>query len=99
MKTWLTGTQLNFLANFVGNVAQAVIWMVYLPIFADLLGMESYGLIGFYMSLHAVCGLLVLGVHAAISRELAYLSGHPESGKAIWRLLPRLEAMSWMGVL
>ncbi len=56
----------------VGSGAwSAIVAFLCVPWYVSLLGIESYGLIGFFVTLQAVIGLLDLGVGATINREVA----------------------------
>ena len=44
------------------------------PLLISLLGIESYGLIGFYTTLYSLINLLDFGISPTINRELAQYS-------------------------
>lgn len=60
----------NYFARFL-SIALAVLFT---PVYIKLLGIEQYGLIGFYTTLQAVAGLFELGLGLACTREMARLS-------------------------
>src|SRR5262249_32891259 len=63
-----------FLKTISGFVCQAWIALVSLvsfPIFIHLLGMEAFGLIGFYLTLKMILQVLDLGLTPTVVRELA----------------------------
>jgi O-antigen/teichoic acid export membrane protein len=64
----------NIAANFAGKVWLAVLGLLFPPIYARLLGIESYGLVGVYSSLASVLSLLDLGLSATLNREMARYS-------------------------
>ena len=62
---------LNVVANFSGVTARLVFSLVFSIIYFRLLGSESYGLIGFYVSLAALSALFDLGLNQTVVREVA----------------------------
>ncbi len=68
----------------------AIVSLACVPWFIRLLGIESYGLIGFYVTLQAAVGLLDLGLGATINREVARSAALDDLDRAR-RLLRSLE--------
>ena len=62
---------LNIVANFSGVGARLIFSLVFNIIYFRLLGSESYGLIGFYVSLAALSALFDLGLNQTVVREVA----------------------------
>jgi O-antigen/teichoic acid export membrane protein len=62
---------LNIVANFSGVTARLIFSLVFNIIYFRLLGSESYGLIGFYVSLAALSALFDLGLNQTVVREVA----------------------------
>jgi O-antigen/teichoic acid export membrane protein len=66
----------NIIANYASQTYTLVIGIILIPIYIDMLGVEAYGLIGFYITLQAWYMLLDLGLSPTVSREVAiYQSG------------------------
>ena len=66
----------NMIANFVGQGWTALMGLVFAPIYLKMLGIEAYGLIGFFTMLQVWLTLLDLGMMPASVREMArYTSG------------------------
>jgi O-antigen/teichoic acid export membrane protein len=65
----------NAIGNLIGRVGGALLTLAALPIVIHLIGIESYGVIGFFASLQAVFGLLDLGLSMTMMREMAR-TGH-----------------------
>jgi O-antigen/teichoic acid export membrane protein len=63
--------RLNVVANFAGRGWTAALSILFPPIYARLMGVESYGLVGIYTSLVSVLAVLDLGLSATLNRELA----------------------------
>lgn len=62
----------NMAAGMANSVVVVLINLVALPIYLRLLGMEAYGLIGFYATLQTVLQVLDLGLSPTVSREIAH---------------------------
>lgn len=69
------------------------------PLYVRFLGIESYGLIGFYLSWIAILGILDAGISATAVREIAWLAARPEEKEKIPVLLLSLEVIYWGIVL
>jgi len=63
----------------------------FIPIYIHFMGIESYGLVGFYITLQSVLFLLDLGLTATVSRELARLSVEINSAEKMRTLVRTLE--------
>jgi len=92
------GLRLSLLANLAGSVWSALIGFAVVPVYLDLLGIEAYGLIGLYLTLQSILGILDLGLSATINRELAR-SAHLPAGAgtpaATQDLVRTLEVACW----
>ena len=62
----------NMAAAMANSVIVVLINLVALPFYLRLLGMEAYGLIGFYATLQTVLQVLDLGLAPTVSREIAH---------------------------
>lgn len=69
--------------------------LAFIPVYIKFLGIESYGLIGFFASFQSLLALLDLGLGAAISRELARLSVDVANAAQMRQLLRTLELIYW----
>lgn len=85
----------NISANLLSNVWLTLLLLVLTPLYISFLGVESYGLIGFYFSWIAIVGILDTGISATASREIAWLAARPEEKKRIPVLLRSLEVAYW----
>ena len=66
----------NLVASYAGQIWVALISVLFIPVYVSLLGLESYGIIGFYAFLQASLVILDLGLRTALSREtVRYFSG------------------------
>ena len=91
----LTVLRLNTAANLVGRVWVMALGIAFIPVYLRFLGIEAYGLVGFFATLQAVFGLLDLGLGATINRELARLSATGDRRAEQRMLLRTLEACYW----
>lgn len=63
----------NIAANLVGQIWVAAVAVVFVPVYIRLLGIEAYGLIGFFATLQVWLTLLDSGLTPMIARETARL--------------------------
>lgn len=89
----------NVSANLLGNGWATALSLVLTPLYVKLLGVESFGLIGFYVSWVALLGILDTGISATAVRETAWLSARPEESGSISSLLRTLEISYWSIIL
>ncbi len=73
--------------------------LILTPLYIFLLGVESYGLIGFYLSWVAILGILDVSVSVTAVQEIAWRSARPEMKKTIPVLLKSLEVAYWVIIL
>jgi len=85
----------NISANIFSNIWLTLLLLFLTPLYILFLGVESYGLIGFYLSWIAILGILDAGISATAVREISWLTArHEEKGK-IPTLLRSLEVVYW----
>ena len=61
----------NFLTGVLSSAWSALLGFAFVPVYIRLLGIESYGLIGFLATTQAVLQFLDLGLAATVNREVA----------------------------
>jgi len=86
----------NIVANLAGNGATAIATLLCTPIYVRLLGIESYGLIGVYMTLQTLSIFLDMGLGTTINREIARLSVGQDSSQEMRNLVRTLEVVYWL---
>jgi O-antigen/teichoic acid export membrane protein len=91
-----TALRRNVAANFVGRASVMVLGIAFIPLYLRFLGIEAYGLVGFFATLQAVFGLLDLGMGATVNRELARMSASGDRVGEQRTLLRTLEACYWI---
>jgi O-antigen/teichoic acid export membrane protein len=90
----------NVLANIAGKGWAALISLAFVPIYIRFLGIEAFGLIGFFLSLYAIMSLFDLGLGTTLNRELAKMSSQSRAGREMRDLLRTLEIAYWLiGIL
>lgn len=67
--------RLALAASFLSRGWAAVLSLLAVPLYLRFLGVEAYGVVGIFVSLSAVVGLLDLGLGATLTREMAKLPG------------------------
>jgi O-antigen/teichoic acid export membrane protein len=85
----------NFIANLAGSGWTALIGLICTPLYIKFMGMEAYGLVGFYFMLQGVVQLLDLGLSPTMNREMARYSVLPEKTGEARDLVRTLEVGYW----
>lgn len=85
----------NVSANLLSNAWSTVLALGLTPVYVRLLGVESYGLIGFYMSWVAILGILDTGISATAMRQVAWLAARADERAKTASLLRSLEITYW----
>jgi O-antigen/teichoic acid export membrane protein len=85
--------KLSLLTNFISQFWGALIGFLFIPVYIKILGIESYGIIGFFATLQAWFVLLDLGLTPALSREMSRFLGGVYTPQAIRNLLRSLEIL------
>jgi O-antigen/teichoic acid export membrane protein len=87
---------LNLLANYLGTGWTVLIQLLLVPVYIRLLGVESYGLVGFYLTIQAVLVVLDLGLGSALNRELARRTAGAAPAPGTADMVRTLEAIYWL---
>lgn len=85
----------NIGANFAGSVWQALMALVFVPLYIKFMGIESWGLIGIFATLQAMFGPLGMGLSGTLNREMARLSVLPSKEQEMRNLVRTLEVLYW----
>lgn len=91
----MTRYKSNLFANFAGSGIAALLQLVFIPFYIRFLGMEAYGLIGFYLMLQAVLLVLDLGLGPTMNREMARYSVSKEKAGEARDFARTLEIVYW----
>ena len=84
----------NLLANYLGQGWAALMGLAFVPVYIKYLGIEAYGLIGFFALLQAWLTLLDMGITPTMSREMGRFVGGGSSIGSIRSLLRSVEAIA-----
>ena len=87
--------KLNILANYAGRGWSSLLTLLFVPFYIKFLGVESYGLVGFYATIQAVFSLLDLGFSTTLNRELAILSSDNANRQETGNTVRTLESIYW----
>lgn len=87
--------KINIAANYFASIWTALMSLAFVPYYIKLMGMESYGLVGFMASIQAIAILLDLGLAQSLNRELAKQSIKSDSGNYIANTIKTLEIIYW----
>lgn len=87
----------NILSNFVGQGWSFLVGMIAVPFYLRFLGVEGYGLVGFYGALRAVFNsFLDFGLTVTINREIARYVASPTKIGQTRDLVRTLEIAYWL---
>jgi O-antigen/teichoic acid export membrane protein len=83
----------NIVANYVGQLYAALIGILLVPLYVGYMGVEAYGLVGFYTMLQGWFMLLDMGLTPTLGREAARFNGGAISALDLRRLLRAFEGV------
>ena len=92
----MSGLRLNVLSNIASAGWLALLQIVLVPIYIALLGIEGYGLIGFYLTLLGNVRTLDLGLTPTMSREMARYSVRSDAAGDARDFTRTLEVVYWL---
>lgn len=84
----------NLLAGLTNSIWSAVVGLAVVPFYLRYLGVEAYGLIGVFVTLQSLLGILDLGMAPTINREVARCSAAGNMREA-GGVLHTLAAVYW----
>ena len=85
----------NITANFAGSIWQALMSFIFIPLYIKFTGIESWGLIGIFVTLQAMSSILDLGMSNTLNREMARLSALKDREREMRNLVRTLEMLYW----
>ena len=83
----------NVIASYLGQGWAAVMGVLFVPLYAKVLGPETFGLIGVFTILQAWMTLLDMGLTPTLNREMARMNGGARTVDSIRDLLRSLECV------
>ena len=93
MRTWR-----NLVGGVGGSAWSAIVGLAVVPVYFRVLGVEAYGLVGFFVALQAVFQVLDMGMAPTISREVARCDATGELADAR-NLLRTLAVFYWLAAV
>jgi O-antigen/teichoic acid export membrane protein len=84
----------NVLANFGGIAWAGLIQLIFVPLYIKFLGVEAFGLIGFFLTLQVLLSVLDLGLSTTLNREMACRSANGNA-QEIRDLVRTMEWIYW----
>ena len=87
----------NIAANYASQIYVTLVGIVMVPTYVRYMGIEAYGLIGFFTMMQAWFNLLDLGLTPTMAREAARFRGGATDALGLRRLLRALEGV-FLGV-
>lgn len=82
----------NIVANIIGRAWGFISVYLFVPLYLKFLGIEAYGLVGFYSTLLGVLAFINMGLPATLSREMARLSVRKDTAGEMGDLLRTYES-------
>lgn len=86
----------NLAANYLGIACNTVVNILFVPWYLKYLGVEAYGVIGFFTSIQSVLLLLDLGLSQTFNREVAALSTKDDHCQALRDLTVTFAGIYWI---
>ncbi len=92
----ISSIRFSILSNFFAQIWTGVVQLLFVPVYINMLGNDSYGLISLYPSLLSIFTALDLGFGPTLSRELAKYSTDSTTQKTAANLTYTLEIIFWV---
>ena len=85
----------NLLANLAGKSWGGLLNLACVPVYIHLMGIEAFGLVGFYLTFQAVFNVLDLGMSTTMNREMAKRQSRSEAAQETRDLARTMELVYW----
>lgn len=69
--------------------------LIFVPTYIKFMGIEAYGLVGFFANLLAMCAVLDMGLSATLNREVARRVHQSQQAQSLRNLLRTVEIIYW----
>jgi O-antigen/teichoic acid export membrane protein len=89
----------NVFSNFLGQGWTALMGLAFIPFYIRLMGVESYGVVGVFVSLQMMFAVLDLGLSQTLAREMARLSVDRKNAVEMANTARTLEVVYWGAAL
>ena len=83
----------NVLASYVSQIYVTLIGIFMVPFYVKYMGVEAFGLVGFFAMLQAWFNLLDMGLTPTMARETARFNGGAADALSLRRLLRAMEGV------
>ena len=83
----------NIIANYASQIYVMLIGIIMVPFYVQYLGVEAYGLVGFFVLLQSLFYLLDVGLTPTMGRQTACYRGGEIDGLSLRRLLWAMEGI------
>ena len=84
----------NIISNYFGNTWVTIMSLIFPPIYIKLLGIEAYGIIGFFSTLQ-ILGIFDGGISTAMHRKISALSIAKKNTSKIGNIIRTTEIIYW----
>jgi O-antigen/teichoic acid export membrane protein len=91
----ISSIKVNLIFNYASRTWSSILAIALIPVYIKFMGVESYGLVGFFATITSVLGLLDLGIGATMTRELARRSIGQNQENTQRNLVRTLEIIYW----
>ncbi len=91
-----TSLTASLLANFAGKAWAAGLGLLFIPLYVHFLGIEAYGLVGFFITLTMLAAAFDLGLSTTLNRSLARTTARSHGNDESHDLLFSMELIYWM---
>jgi O-antigen/teichoic acid export membrane protein len=91
-----TSVGVNTITNFLGKVWGALLGILFTPLYLKFLGIESYALIGLYVSILGFISFLDMGLSTTLNRELARGASSGAPASETRNLIRTYETIYWI---
>jgi len=90
----MASTTTNIFANLMAQAWSSILGLIFIPVYLNYVGVESYGLIGVFMSLFTFLSLLDFGISPTMNREMARLSVSVENAQEMSDMKRTLQVLN-----
>jgi O-antigen/teichoic acid export membrane protein len=90
-----TSLTASLLANFAGKAWAAGLGLLFIPVYVRFLGIEAYGLVGFFITLTMLAAAFDLGLSTTLNRSLARTTNQSRERDQSHDLLFSMELLYW----
>ena len=91
----MTSLKRNISTSLIGQAWANALGFLFVPLYLKFLGIEAYGLVGFYLTLISIISLMEFGLGASLNREMARYSAKGVKTQDQRDLLRTLEVICW----